>query len=514
MDDEDGTLEPKGEEEAPTPASGPTAETSTELRPAPWWVPGERTAIAGLVVTIALLVVAGVWEYFTTLALAACATWLVAAVGLPRSPLYDRLLSLGRGRLVLLVLILALAVRWVMLLQENPGGTMAGAGEVSMRGERLLAGDVPYQDFPVRKPPMYLYMCGGIVGLMGTSVEGVRFVLSLLDALVAVVLLLLASQRFSGRAGVHAGLLYAVFPVGVFSVGIAGHYDGLVVLVTMLGLLLYQGGRLHGAMLMMGLGFAFKLYPAVLVPWLLWRESGWRRRATGVAAFAAPMALSWVPMLLLNPSALSQYIGWQSTWLPVKSISYGAVHLAGWAGDSAEAVAAGQVVTWAFLLLLVAMFLDWVRRRVRDPDGHVRDWFRVVATGFVGWYVVVIAGSVVDYRVELLGLDHRASGWLVLALLAAVGAAGLLYLLRRILTPWPQLEDGERLVVVLALSVSMLLLSSSQGNPWYLVWLFSLLLLVQEERLRSAFMALGIWNVEDAGVALWPGLRFHGNSPI
>jgi hypothetical protein len=80
--------------------------------------------------------------------------------------------------------------------------------------------------------------------------------------------------------------------------------------------------------------------------------------------------------------------------------------------------------------------------------------------------------------------------------------------------PWPELADAERLLVQMALSVALLLLSSAQGNPWYLVWLFSLLLLVQEERLRSALMALGIWNVEDAGVALWPGLRFHGNSPI
>ena len=135
----------------------------------PWWIPSQRASVVALVVTVALLLLAGVWEYFTTLAILACITWLVAAVGLPRTNLYDRLLDLGRGQLIILLLILPLAVRWVLLLQENPGDTMDGAGEVVMRGERLLAGDIPYKDFPVRKPPMYLFVSGVIVPAMGPS---------------------------------------------------------------------------------------------------------------------------------------------------------------------------------------------------------------------------------------------------------------------------------------------------------------------------------------------------------
>ena len=132
-------------------------------------MPSQRASVVALAVTITLLFLAGFREYFTTLAILGCITWLVAAVGLPRTNLYDRLLGLGRGRLIILLLILALAVRWVLLLQENPGDTMAGSGEVVMLGERLLAGDIPYKDFPVRKPPMYLFVSGGIVAAMGPS---------------------------------------------------------------------------------------------------------------------------------------------------------------------------------------------------------------------------------------------------------------------------------------------------------------------------------------------------------
>ncbi len=454
------------------------------------------------------------WEYFTTLAIIACITWLIAAIGLPRTDLYDRLLGLGRRRLVLILLVLALAVRWVLLLQENPGGTLAGAGEVSLRGELLMAGEIPYKDFMVRKPPMYLYMSGGIIGLMGTSTEGVRFVLAFFDALVAIVLLLIGGERYSERAGVHAGLLYAIFPIGVFSVGIAGHYDGVVVLVTMMGLLFHQRGRYYEALLLIGLGFAFKLYPAVLVPWLVLREKSWNRRCAGLAVFALSMAVSWVPMLAMNPEALSEYASWQSTWLPMKSISYGVVQMAGWAGDSTQAVAAGQAVTAAFLLLLAFMFLDWLRRRTRDPDGHMRDWVRVIIASFAVFYIMVVTGTIIDYRFAIPGLSSTVTSWLAFVLLCVLAAVGLRYLFTRFLEPWPKLAEPERLYHSMVLSVALLILSSTQGTPWYLVWLFSLVLLIQEERVRTVLMVIAIWNVEDAGVTVWPGIRFPGNSPF
>jgi hypothetical protein len=487
---------------------------ATEGPTTPWWIPSQRASMVALVLTVLLILLAATWEYFTTLAILSCITWLVAAIGLPRTGLYDRLLGLGRRRLVLALLVLALAVRWILLLQSNPADTLAGAGEVAMRGERLLSGEIPYQDFPVRKPPMYLYMGGGIVSLMGTSVEGVRFVLGFLDALVAIVLLYIGSSRYSDRAGIHAGLLYAIFPIGVFSVGIAGHYDGVVVLVTMAGLLFHQRGRYYEGLMLIGLGFAFKLYPAVLLPWLVWRERDWNRRIAGLAVFALPMAISWLPVLIINPDALSQYSNWQSTWLPMKSIAYGIVQMAGWAGDSTQAVAAGQAVTWAFLLLLVAMFVDWVRRRTRDIDGHMRDWFRVAMVGFAGYYIMVVTGTIIDYRLAAPGLSPVATGWLVFVLFTIVAVYGLHNLFFRFLEPWPSLAQRERLYMSMTLSVLLLLLSSAQGNAWYLVWLFSLVLLIQEERVRTVLMAISIWNVEDAGITLWPGVRYRGNSPL
>ena len=79
---------------------------------------------------------------------------------------------------------------------------------------------------------------------------------------------------------------------------------------------------------------------------------------------------------------------------------------------------------------------------------------------------------------------------------------------------WPSRGELDGLYLSMALSVALLLLSSTQGNPWNLVWLFFLMLLIQEERVRTVLMAITIWNVENASVTVWPGMRFRGNSPI
>ena len=460
-----------------------------------------------------MMVVAAVWEYFTTIALVALAAWLIAAAGMPRARLIQRLASLDRWTLFLLVLIIALALRWLMLLQDSSFITAGGAEEMAMRGNMLVEGMVPYQDFPVRKPPMYLYLGGGIAAGFGESILGVRLVLGAFDALVAATLVLLGSRRASPVTGAYAGLMYATFPVGVFSAGLAGHYDGVVVLFVVLGLLLHNRGSWWWSMALLGTGFALKLYPAVLVPWLLWQRDGWRCRVGGSVVFLLPMALSWVPMLLLNPSALGQYISWQSSWMPVKSISYGIGQLAGWERASDPAVAMGQLVTSVFLVLLVIMFLDWTRRRHSAPDDHARDWFRVVAGSYYVLYIMIIAGSVVEYGLAPDGWSPRTMGIVVAVVCIGLGAWPLWYLVKRFMEPWPSLREGDRDLVVMAFSVMLLLLSSTQNNPWYLIWMVSLVLLMREERLRGALLAMSVWNVEDSGIRLWPGTRFTGSSP-
>jgi hypothetical protein len=256
-------------------------------------------------------------------------------------------------------------------------------------------------------------------------------------------------------------------------------------------------------------GFALKLYPAVLVPWVLLGERTWRGRALLGALFALPMALSWLPVLSANPDALSHYADWQGGWIPKKGIAWGMAMALGWARESAGAGLLANAVELAFLGLLVAMFLDWLRRRGRAPDDHLNDWFKVATAGFYLLYGCIFVGSVMDYRFDL-GLDPTLLGTVVAVAYFPAGALGLWWLWRRWLVPAPSFGPGdERTVVLMALSVTFLLLSSAQYNPWYLLWLLPLVLLVQSWRVRDVWNALLVWNVEGLGVTVWPGLGFH-----
>ena len=65
----------------------------------------------------------------------------------------------------------------------------------------MTAGTSPTRTSRSGKPPMHLFMSGGIVTTMGTSTEGVRFVLAIFDALVAIVLLFIGTERYSDQTG-------------------------------------------------------------------------------------------------------------------------------------------------------------------------------------------------------------------------------------------------------------------------------------------------------------------------
>ncbi len=466
-----------------------------------------RLTYAMLAILITLLVLMALWEYLTSLYLLAIVAWLVLAGGLLATDIPKRLLAMEPIKLLLVLFLGALALRFMMLLQ---GEVITRDIEMFVeRGELYLDGAVPYtSDFGINKPPAYLYLAGGMTAAVGPWDVGFRALMGMVDALVAIMLYMMARERFSPEAGVMAGVLYAVNPISAVSVGISGHYDPVVVLFAMGGIWLAMRGRRGWASLSLGVGFALKLYPAVLIPWVLLEERTWRRRVLLATIFALPMVLSWLPVLSANPDALSHYVTWQGDWIPKKGIAWGIAMALGWTRESVGAGNLASIVMYGFLGLLVVMFLDWVRRRQRAPDVHLLDWFKVATAGFYLLYGCIFVGSVMDYRFDL-GLDPLLLGAVVAIAYFPAGAFALWWLWRRWLVPAPSFgSSNERTVMLMALSVTFLLLSSAQYNPWYLLWLLPLVLLVQSGRVRDVWNALLVWNVEGLGVSLWPGLGF------
>ncbi len=79
-------------------------------------------------------------------------------------------------------------------------------------------------------------------------------------------------------------------------------------------LALLAAGRLRAAALVVGVGIAVKLYPAVLVPLLAvqaWRSGGRRALATILALVAAPVVVAYLPFLVLAPGGVLDSVGRQ-----------------------------------------------------------------------------------------------------------------------------------------------------------------------------------------------------------
>lgn len=477
------------------------AEGAGDIRVPQWATYASLASLAVLYLMMAL------WEHLTSLYLFALVAWLVLAGGLLATRLHRRLLGLDGLRLTFVVFLVALGVRLVMLFNDQ-----VITRDIEMfnhRGWEYLNGALPYSDaLSVHKPPSYLYLAAGFSATVGPSLLATRALMSIVDGLVAVMVLWMGQDRLSPTLGLMAGMLYALNPISAIAVGLSGHYDPFVVAFALGGLWLALRGRRLWASLALGVGFALKIYPAVLLPWLLLMEKSWRNRVLMVVLFAVPMVLSWIPVLMQNPEALGTYLKWQGSWIPKKGFAWGVAMMMGWERESVAAGAMARVVEYVFYALLVAMFLDWLRRRQRAPDRHLLDWFKVVSVGFYLLYGFIFMGSVMDFRFDL-GVDHAVLGVMVAAIYFPLAGGGLWWLLTRWLEPAPTFEGADRTIMLAALSVNLLLLSSAQFNPWYLLWLLPLVLLVRSWRIRDSWNSLLVWNVEGLGVTLWPGVELH-----
>ncbi|NIS10998.1 MAG: hypothetical protein GWN89_20385, partial [Thermoplasmata archaeon] len=252
------------------------------------------------------------------------------------------------------------------------------------------------------------------------------------------------------------------------------------------------------------------LYPVVLLPWVLLTERSWNRRVGLAVLFAVPMALSWVPILLQNGNALSFYLDYQSSWQPEGGIAYGLVSIMGIDPASGSAALVARAVELVFAGLFVAMFVDWVNRREGASEDHLLDWFRVVTVGFMVLYGTSILGGLVDYGVDV------GTGTTSTALMAGLGFAllaglALWWMWDRWLPGDHGFNTDDRYIMLAALSVNLLLLGSAQYNPWYLLWLLPLVLMVRSWRIRDAWNALLVWRAEGRGLTVLPGSELGPN---
>jgi len=345
-------------------------------------------------------------------------------------------------------------------------------------GERLAGGLVPYRDFEFEYPPGALPALV-LPALVSDSLSGYRVVFAAEMAVAGAigVLLLAAGLRRLGRARDDRRTTLAVVAVLPAFLGgvILTRFDLVPAALVAGALVLLIGGRLRAAAVVVGLGIAVKLYPAVLLPLLgvvAWRKGGRRELAVVVALSLAPVAVAYLPFLLVGPDGVLDSLGRQlGRPLQIESVGAGvllALHQAAgidleWAsgsgsqnlrGTGADALAVLQGIAQAAALALVwvsfARGPATVERLVRHAAASVVAFValsKVLSPQFLVWLVLLVP--------LVGGIRSRAALWLT-ALACALTAlwfpARYWELVKEFdpLSSWAVLARGLTLLALLA----------------------------------------------------------------
>jgi uncharacterized membrane protein len=318
----------------------------------------------------------------------------------------------------------------------------------------VFDGSVPYRDFFMEYPP------GALVVFLPPEVFGTahynaafKSLMALCGAatIAAVALLLVRLGATRTRLWIALGLL-ALSPIALGPISL-NTYDAWPALLTVLALLTFP---LVGFGLL-GLAFAAKVYPIVLVPPALvyvWRTAGQRTAAVAVTIFVAIAGAVIVPFLALAPHGLVE--------------SY-----------RAQAGRALQVESLGGSLLAVSDRLGWYAATVVHRTGHTISYD--------------LSGSL-PHALAIVSTVFQAAAVLLVTWLYWRGSATL-----------------SRLTVAFAAAVAGFLVFTRFFSPQYLVWLVPLVVLLQplEWVITGIALVLGqVWffhyrDVFTLGDSIW-----------
>jgi hypothetical protein len=302
-------------------------------------------------------------------------------------------------------------------------------------GERVAGRLVPYRDFGFEYPPGALPALV-LPALVTDSLSGYRVVFAAEMAVAGAigVLLLAAGLRRLGRSAGDRRVTLAVVAVLPAFLGgvILTRFDLVPAALVAGALLLLVAGRLRVAALVVGLGIAVKLYPAVLVPLLAvvaWRRAGRRELGVVVALGFAPAVIAYLPFLLVGADGVLDSLGRQlGRPLQIESVGAGvllAMHQAAgidleWAsgsgsqnlrGTGADALAVLHGIAQAAAVALVwvsfARGAASVERLVRHAAAAVVAFValsKVLSPQFMIWLVLLVP--------LVGGIRSRAALWL------------------------------------------------------------------------------------------------------
>ena len=260
-------------------------------------------------------------------------------------------------------------------------------------GERIANGLVPYRDFGFEYPPGALPALV-LPALVTDSLTAYRMVFAAEMALAGAIGVLLvadALRRLGRREEDRRIALTAIALLPLLLGGvILTRFDLLPAALVAGALVLLVAGRHEAGALVLGIGVAVKLYPAVLVPLAAvaaYRRGGSRALLATLALAAAPAVLLYLPFLVVGLDGVLDSFGRQlGRPLQIESLGAGILlalhHALGisleWAsGSGSQNLTGGAADTLAVvqgLAQVLAVALVWIAfsRGAMTPERLVR----------------------------------------------------------------------------------------------------------------------------------------------
>jgi hypothetical protein len=309
----------------------------------------------------------------------------------------------------------------ITALWEHLGDAVTDIALYQAYGERIADGFVPYRDFGFEYPPGALPALV-LPALVTNSVHAYRnaFVAEMaIVGVLGVLVLDVALRRLElpRRERVLSLAVVALAPLLLGGV-ILTRFDLVPALLVVGAVALTVAGRRRAAALVIGIGAAVKLYPALLLPPLAidaWRRGGRRELAIVLGLAVTPILLAYAAFLVVAPDGVLDSLGRQAGRpLQIESLGAGvllALHHGfgtglGWTSGSGSqnltGAGAGALAVVQGLAQVAAVVLVWIsyargpsttERLVRHAAASVVAFValsKVLSPQFLVWLVLLV----------------------------------------------------------------------------------------------------------------------------
>ena len=376
-------------------------------------------------------------------------------------------LSLSKSNLedkkwIMIPIILVPFLLQLILLFNDPSFSQ-DIMRLQFRGEALSDGLEPYEEFEINKPPLYIWMVGIISNTLGTSQLAFRLLFVIFNSLIPATMFFIGKSNSlkSWKVGAFA---YALWPVALMETGIAGHFDPVVALAVLVSYLFLTKNNPLVSGFFLGAGFALKMFPVFIAPFFFLSLKGIKKRSQFISGFISIPIISALPFLITNPSGITEYLIYQSSgWGSSMSFQF--------LMDMTPIPAA--VIFGFFTLILASGIIFLMFTGLKGIDHHFRFFiipFILLSIIPAGYFLIILIAGATGFQIFYGILPFVLS--LILMALAFISIKSNYYKnnkrkVENLLTATIPLE---RVVELSALSLILLLITSAQFHPWYLLW--------------------------------------------